>query len=141
MTSGINNASETIKELYKLALLARGNSYSPYSNQKVGAAIRALNGKIYTGCNIENSSFGATVCAERVAIQKAVSENGTIEVTEIMVISRANPPWPPCGLCRQVIAEFGKDAIIYTSNLEGTLETFTFEALFPVAFTPDHLRK
>ena len=141
MNSDVSTASETVKDLYKMALLAREKSYSPYSGHKVGAAIRTSNGKIYTGCNIENSSFGATVCAERTAIQKAISENGLITVTEVMVVTKADPPWPPCGMCRQVIAEFGKEATIYTANIEGKLETSTLDVLFPEAFTPSHLKK
>lgn len=139
MTSKISSASDDIKNLYKMALLAREKSYSPYSGHKVGAAVRTSDGKIYTGCNIENSSYGATVCAERTAIQKAVSENGLIAISEIMIVTKADPPWPPCGLCRQVIAEFGKDVTLYTSNVEGRLETFKLEALFPESFTPSHL--
>src|SRR5690242_15716831 len=102
MSTEIGSASEIVKDLYKMALLAREKSYSPYSGHKVGAAIRTSSGKIYTGCNVENASFGATVCAERTAIQKAISESGPITVTEVMVVTQADPPWPPCGMCRQV---------------------------------------
>jgi cytidine deaminase len=140
MSSEVSTESSDIKDLYKMALLVREKSYSPYSGHKVGAAIRTSDGKIYTGCNIENSSFGATVCAERVAIQKAISEQGPLEITEVMVVTKASPPWPPCGMCRQVIGEFGKDAIIYTSNLEGVLEKFTLNDIFPLAFTSSHLK-
>ncbi|NBU59095.1 MAG: cytidine deaminase [Betaproteobacteria bacterium] len=79
--------------LRNLALLSMEHSYSPYSKKQVGAAIRLSNGKIYTGCNIENSSFGGTVCAERVAVWKAVSEEGpAIEITEVAVATDADPP-------------------------------------------------
>ena len=135
----LDTASPEIKELYKLALLARQQSYSPYSNYKVGAAIRTAQGKTYSGCNIENSSFGATICAERVAIQKAVSELGMIEITEIMVITDSKIPWPPCGMCRQVIAEFCKDSTVFTANLEGSFEVSSFLELFPRAFNPSYL--
>ena len=141
MTTEVLSSSQEVKDLYKMALLAREKSYSPYSGHKVGAAIRTSNGKIYTGCNIENSSFGATVCAERVAIQKGISEQGPLQIVEIMVITDATPPWPPCGLCRQVIGEFGKETTIYTANIEGNLETFSLNDLFPLAFTSAHLQK
>jgi cytidine deaminase len=141
MSLSIEAASQDLKDLFKTALLVRGHSYSPYSGYKVGAAIRLSNGKVYSGCNIENSSFGATVCAERVAIQKAVSENGAITVSEIMVVTQASPPWPPCGMCRQVIAEFGKRITIYTANLIGEYQEIPFDELFPQAFTPEHLAR
>lgn len=144
-SSSVASASPQIQELYKKALAARELSYSPYSGHQVGAAIRTNQGKIYTGCNVENSSFGATVCAERVAIQKAISETGKIQIQEIMVVTQATPPWPPCGMCRQVIAEFGpelsklKDVKIHTANLEGVLNTYSWNDLIPHAFTPSHL--
>lgn len=141
MTLQVSSASPIVKDLYKMALLAREKSYSPYSGHKVGAAIRTSDGKIYAGCNIENSSYGATLCAERTAIHKAISENGQLTVTDVMVVTRADPPWPPCGLCRQVIAEFGNNATIYTSNLEGKLEVFKMDEIFPQAFTPAYLNK
>jgi len=127
------------KDLYEAALIARERSYSPYSGHKVGAAIRTADGKIYSGCNVENSSFGATVCAERVAIQKAISECGLVQIAEIMVVTEANPPWPPCGICRQVIGEFAKNPVVYTANLEGSEKTYAFSDLFPEAFDSTHL--
>jgi len=129
-----------LKALYALAKKSRRLSYSPYSGHKVGAAIRTSNGKLYGGCNVENSSYGATICAERVAIQKAVSE-GSLRVTEVMVVTDSTPPWPPCGMCRQVIAEFGPNALLYTANLKGQMEFFKLAEIFPRAFTPEHLRK
>jgi cytidine deaminase len=132
--------SKELKPLFELAKKSRLASYSPYSRHQVGAAIRTSKGKLFGGCNIENSSYGGTVCAERVAIQKAVSE-GHLEITEVLVITDSNPPWPPCGMCRQVIAEFGPKAKIYTANLEGDLLSFQFRDLFPSAFTPDHLKR
>ncbi len=133
--------------LFEAAKQARDRSYSPYSGHKVGAAIRTHEGKIFTGCNIENSSYGGTVCAERVAIQKAVSEGHT-QILEVMVVTESNPPWPPCGICRQVIAEFapplGSDSAqvrIHTASTSGQHESFDFEELMPRAFTPSHLLK
>lgn len=142
----VSSASSELKELYKMALLARERAYCPYSKHKVGAAIRTSNQTIFSGCNVENSSFGATVCAERTAILKAVSEMGKIEIQEVMVITDTIPPWTPCGICRQVIAEFmgsessAKDVKIHTSNLKGDLKTYSFLELFPEAFTPIHLK-
>ena len=127
------------KALYQAACTARENSYSPYSNRKVGAAIRTADGKIHSGCNIENSSYGATVCAERVAIGKAVSETGKIQIVEVMVVTDATPAWPPCGMCRQVIAEFGLKAKIHFGNLKQEIQSTTLEALLPNAFTPENL--
>src|SRR5690348_9517727 len=99
----VTSVGPQIIELYEKAIQAQKHSYSPYSGCKVGAALRTRGGEIFSGCNVENSSYGATVCAERVAVQKAVSECGKIEIMEIMVVTDASPPWPPCGLCRQVM--------------------------------------
>jgi cytidine deaminase len=129
------------QELFQRAKQAREKAYSPYSGYQVGAAIKTTDGDIYTGCNIENSSFGATVCAERVAIQKAISEKGRIEIKEVMVVTQASPPWPPCGICRQVIAEFGAEITIHTANLAGEIETVPFKTIFPQSFNPTHLKK
>jgi cytidine deaminase len=130
----------SLQELFEAAKKARELSYSPYSRHKVGAAIRMSDGSLYTGCNVENSSYGGTICAERVAIQKAVSE-GNLKLKEVMVVTDSTPPWPPCGMCRQVIAEFSQDARLHTANLAGECESFEFSAIFPRAFTPAHLLK
>lgn len=130
--------SARLEPLFRLALRSRERSYSPYSGHKVGAAIRMSDGKLYGGCNVENSSYGATVCAERVAIQKAVSE-GRTRILEVLVVTDSTPPWPPCGMCRQVIAEFGPEARLHTANLEGLVESFQLAEIFPRAFTPEHL--
>ena len=124
-----------------LAIQAMEKSYSPYSKCKVGALIKLTNGKEYKGCNVENASFGGTVCAERVAIWKAVSEEGPqIKVTEVYVATDASPPWFPCGLCRQVINEFAtKDCAIHLTNLKGETLSFTHEELFPHGFDPSSL--
>jgi cytidine deaminase len=126
--------------LAELAKKSRENSYSPYSKHKVGAAVRTRSGKVYGGCNVENSSYGGTVCAERVAIHKAVSEEGAISIDEVVVVTDATPPWPPCGMCRQVIAEFASNETrITTVNLQGESRTFAWQELLPMAFTPEHL--
>lgn len=133
--------SEAVQALYAEALRSRERSYSPYSGCKVGAAIRLSNGKVYGGANIENASYGGAVCAERTAILKAVSENDMpVRIAEIVVVTDASPPWPPCGFCRQVIAEFGSPSVrIHATNLEGDVVTTTFGKLMPNAFTPEHL--
>lgn len=133
-----------LKEMYEAAKAARENSYSPYSQRKVGASIRDADGKIYSGCNIENSSYGGTTCAEQTAILKAVSEKGHLKIREVVVVTDATPPWPPCGICRQVIAEFaenrGADLVVHAANLKGDVNSLKFSELFPDAFTPSHLK-
>ena len=129
--------SSSRDELKKLALAALEFSYSPYSQKRIGAAVKLSNGKIYSGCNIENASYGGTVCAERVAIWKAYSENSNdVKITEIMVASEAHNPWPPCGLCRQVMAEFAtpETKIMITNHHSG--RDYLFKDLFPEAFSP-----
>jgi cytidine deaminase len=129
-----------LQPLFDAASKARSRSHSPYSGKKVGAAILTEDGKTYTGCNVENASYGATVCAERVAIQKAVSEQGSFKIKAVFVVTEASPPWPPCGMCRQVIAEFGGPNVpVHAANLSGEFETRKFSELQPNAFTPSHL--
>lgn len=140
MSSTIDAVPAPVQQLYHVACKARENAYSPYSGYQVGAAIRLVDGSIYTGCNVENASYGATNCAERVAIQKAVSEHGAIVIAEVMVVTDSNAPWPPCGMCRQVIAEFGADCIVYYANLQGKIRSMQFSELLPYSFTPDHLK-
>lgn len=135
--------SDSFQELFAAARVARENSYSPYSGHKVGAALLTADGKIYSGCNVENSSYGATICAERVAIQKAVSEMGRVDIVEMVVVTEASPPWPPCGMCRQVLSEFGPDARVFAANLSsgsiGEVKGMKLSDLLPDAFTPQHL--
>jgi cytidine deaminase len=141
-TPRIQDQSESLRKLYESALQARNNSYSPYSGHKVGAAIRTMDGKIHSGCNVENSSYGGTVCAERTAIFKAVSETGKIRIEEVVVITDSPEPWPPCGFCRQILSEFASpDLQVHAVNLQGTMRTSRFSELFPEAFTPDYLGK
>ena len=123
-------------DLKQKAIEAMNHSYSPYSHRQVGSAIRLSDGKVFTGCNIENSSFGGTVCAERVAVWKAVSElGGDIQITDIYVATEASPPWSPCGICRQVINEFvAKECKIVLVNKKGEALTFTHAHLLPQAF-------
>lgn len=122
--------------LKEQAIKAMSHSYSPYSKRTVGAAIHLSNGKIFTGCNVENSSFGGTVCAERVAVWKAVSElGGDIQITDVYVATEASPPWSPCGMCRQVINEFvAKECKIVLINPQGDELAFSHKELLPQAF-------
>lgn len=128
-------------KLIDIAIEARNFSHSPYSTKKIGSAIQLDNGKIYSGCNIENASYGGTVCAERVAIWKAYSENALpIKIKTVVVSSDESSPWSPCGMCRQVIAEFGTpETEIILVNLAKKELTMTFAELFPFAFEPKHL--
>ncbi len=129
--------------LRDLAIAAMEKSYSPYSTKKVGAVIELSNGSTFTGCNVENSSFGGTVCAERVAIWKAVSEMGPgIAVKTVVVATDASPPWVPCGICRQVINEFAtKTCEIHLVNKVGDVKSFTHEQLLPHGFDRSALNR
>ncbi|MCM2322081.1 MAG: cytidine deaminase [Oligoflexia bacterium] len=130
------------EELWKAATAARNHSHSPYSKAKVGAAIRTTDGRVFAGCNVENASYGGTVCAERGAVQTAVAALGKIQLKEVLVITDATPPWPPCGFCRQVIAEFAtEETLVHACNTQGECKTLPFSELFPNAFTPTHLEK
>ena len=128
-----------MKDLLVAAKAARENSHSPYSGIKVGAALRTVDGKVFSGCNVENSSYGATVCAERTAIQTAVAAVGKLQIKEILVVTDATPPWPPCGLCRQVITEFGNNVTIHAANLQGEILTSKMDEIFSNPFTPAKL--
>jgi len=121
------------EQLIQKALEARESAYVPYSKFKVGAAV-LVNNKIYTGCNIENASYGLSNCAERTAIFKAVSEQGR-KLEEIAVVGDTEGPISPCGACRQVIAEFcDEHTKVHLTNLSGDVETHTVAELLPGAF-------
>ncbi len=129
------------KNLVSKAFEGRKNAYAPYSNFKVGAAVLAEDGKVYTGCNIENASYGATNCAERTAIFKAISE-GNRAIKAIAIVGVENDYTYPCGVCRQVIAEFAsKDAEIILGKGEGEYIVKTLDELLPGAFTKEDLNK
>jgi len=119
--------------LLELAIEARKNSYSPYSNFPIGAALLCKNGEIYTGTNVENVSYGLTNCAERTAIFKAVSE-GVREFDTMVVVADTERPIPPCGACRQVILEFGEDIQLVLANLKGDYQEYQIKDLLPGAF-------
>jgi cytidine deaminase len=118
---------------------ASTGAYSPYSRFQVGAAVLTDDGAIHTGCNVENASYGLTVCAERVAIWKAVSEGqGRIEM--LVVYTPTTAITPPCGACRQVAFEFGPEMRVICAS-EGGVEAYTLAELLPGAFGPSALRK
>ncbi|MCB0422627.1 MAG: cytidine deaminase [Bdellovibrionales bacterium] len=126
-------------KLKELAHEAFKNSYSPYSHFKVGAAVVMKGGSLFSGCNVENASYGATVCAERNALFQAVSK-GHKELEAILILTDQEHPWPPCGMCRQVMLEFGSpETKVFTANLNGTLNQFTLGQLCPESFTPGNL--
>lgn len=124
--------NERDQKLYKAAVEARENSYSPYSHFAVGAAVRTAAGKIYKGCNIENGSYGLTVCAERNAIFAAVGA-GESELTELCVVADTSGPVSPCGACRQVMSEFKINRIILTT-LKGDVKEMSLEEILPYGF-------
>lgn len=120
-------------DLIARATAARNHAIAPYSNFQVGAALRTKSGIIYDGCNVENASFGLTVCAERVALLKALSE-GEREFTEIAVVTDADHPTPPCGPCRQLLWEFCGDLRTELHCLNGHHETYQLKDLLPQPF-------
>ena len=134
-----NLTNEERQSLIDLANEARRRAYAPYSHYQVGAALRTASGRIYSGCNVENAAYPQSMCAERVAIFKAVSE-GEKEF-EVIAVATANGG-SPCGGCRQVMAEFGLDTVVLLADGEGRLvQETTVHKLLPSAFTPEHLLK
>jgi cytidine deaminase len=132
-------SDETRQELVEIATRVRRWAYVPYSNYKVGAALLTTSGKIYDGVNIENAAYPTTMCAERVAVFKAVSEGETSFVAIAVVTSNAGTP---CGGCRQVLAEFGLDTVVLIADDEGHIRhEMTVGDLLPGAFQPKDLPK
>ena len=119
--------------LVKAAIRARDNAHAPFSGFKVGAAVEDESGRIYAGCNVENATYGLTMCAERVAMFKAISE-GARKFRRVAVVADTETLTPPCGACRQVLWEFCGDVEIVLANLAGKTETLRLGALFPRAF-------
>jgi cytidine deaminase len=122
-----------LSEVLEQAKAARLRSIAPFSKFLVGAALRTAGGKIYTGCNVESASYGLTVCAERVAIWKALSE-GERDFTELAIVADTATLTPPCGTCRQIIWEFAKNAEIVLGNLHGERQDVCIKELLPRAF-------
>jgi cytidine deaminase len=125
---------EEYKRLIEEAKRAMEKAYVPYSHFKVGAAVLTKSGKIYSGCNIENASFGATNCAERTAIFKAVSEGERV-FSKIAIVSSGKDVTYPCGICRQVMSEFMQDAEVIFESADGEVKIFSLEEIFPFSFT------
>jgi len=132
--------SESEDQLIEIATAARLKSVAPFSNFLVGAALQTSDGKVFTGSNIESASYGLTVCAERVAIWKALSE-GERDFTELVIVADTEQLTPPCGTCRQIIWEFCKKARIILANLRGEREVLTIKELLPRAFDARFLKK
>ncbi|CAH2214100.1 cytidine/deoxycytidine deaminase [Tepidibacter aestuarii] len=128
------------KELLKIAEKAKENAYVPYSKFHVGAALLTKSGKVFTGCNVECASYGGTNCAERTAIFKAVSE-GEREFEKIAITSDNIGETYPCGICRQVILEFGRDIKVVLGESEGEYRELSIEELIPYGFTGADLKK
>lgn len=126
------------KKLIEAARRARENAHAPFSNFKVGAAVRGRDGRVWTGCNVENASYGLTVCAERVAIFKALSE-GAREFDAIAVVTGAGRLTPPCGACRQIIWEMCGNVEVVLANLEEQVETHRMKDLLPLPFDAQSL--
>jgi cytidine deaminase len=131
--------SKNSEKLIEAAKKVRKRAFAPYSNFKVGAAVITTGGQVFTGCNVESASFGLTVCAERVAIWKAVSE-GESEFEEIVVVVDTEKLTPPCGACRQIIWEFCGDVPVTMANLNGDTETISSKELLPIAFDSEFFK-
>jgi len=125
--------------LAEAAIAARDHAHAPFSNFRVGAAIEAEDGRIFTGCNVENATYGLTICAERVAVFKAISE-GARKFRRIVVAADTAELTPPCGACRQILWEFLGDTEVTLVNLQGKSETFLLKDLFPRPFDASLLK-
>ena len=130
-SSGIENP--TIDQLFAAARTARENACADFSHFAVGAALETDSGAVVTGCNIENATYGLTMCAERVALFKALSE-GQRTFTRLVVVAPADAPTPPCGACRQVLWEFAGDVEVILANLEGETARHRMRDLLPAPF-------
>ena len=131
---------DQLQQLIDAATSVREKAFAPYSNFKVGSAVEATGGEIFTGCNIESATYGLTMCAERVAIWKAVSE-GETTFTRIAVVVDTEELTPPCGSCRQIIWEFCGDIPVTMANLHGKTETMQMSDLLPKAFDSHFLKQ
>ena len=126
------------QSLIQAAIKAREQAHAPFSKFKVGAALEDESGQVFTGCNIENATYGLTICAERVAVFKAVSE-GAAKFTRIAVVADTDSLTPPCGACRQILWEFCGDVALTLTNLAGRAETISLKEIFPRPFDASNL--
>ena len=129
----------TDEKLVVLAKEAMKNAYAPYSHFQVGAALLAKDGRVFTGCNVENASYGATNCAERTAVFKAVSE-GCREFDAIAIVASSGDFISPCGICRQVLAEFMPEGKVILDSHENGMVTYLVRELIPLGFTAKDIR-
>ena len=127
-----------MKSLVEAALEARLNAHAPYSHFLVGAALEAEDGRVFAGCNVENATYGLSVCAERVAVFKAISE-GARKFRRVAVAADTEVLTPPCGACRQILWEFCGDIEVTLTNLQGKTETLRMKDLFPRPFDDSFL--
>ena len=125
------------EKLKRAAVDARANAYAPYSGFAVGAAVLSKSGRVFTGCNVENASYGATICAERAALAAAVA-GGDHELLALVIVSGANSPTPPCGICRQCLVEHGPTLAI-RSHAGDAQANYELSSLLPEAFGRVHL--
>jgi cytidine deaminase len=134
------SASALVK-LKKQAFAVRKNAHAPYSGFQVGAAILTQDDKIFDGCNVENASYGATICAERGAILKAVSQGAKMPLKAVYVMNSSPKAWPPCGMCLQVLSEFCTSTTLITiSNKDKLEKMYRFSDLLPESFDPQFLK-
>lgn len=126
-------------ELIRIAEDAKKNAYVPYSKFRVGAALLTNSGKVYTGCNIESASYPATICAERTAIVKCVSE-GNKDIAKIAIVGSESKLSFPCGICRQLLIEFGNDIEVIVAKNVKEYVTYSIDELLPKGFGPEDLR-
>jgi cytidine deaminase len=125
--------------LVEAAQQVRENAYAPFSNFRVGAALEDEAGRVFAGCNVENATYGLTVCAERVAVYKALSE-GSNTFRRMVVVADTDALTPPCGACRQILWEFCGDIEVVLANLQGQTEHFRMRDLFPRPFDVSFLK-
>ena len=131
-------SDESLEELLEAATAARKNSHAPFSRFRVGAAVRGNSGKVYTGSNVESSSYGLTVCAERLALCIAI-HSGEHEISEIAVVCSTQGAPGPCGACRQFMVDFAPSAVVLMANLDGARRKATVGELMPWGFGPREL--
>jgi len=122
-----------MNDLVAVAIEARGHAFAPYSDFRVGAALLAEDGTVFTGCNVESASYGLTICAERVALVKGISE-GRTRFTAVAVVADTERLTPPCGACRQLLWEFAPDATVTLANLTGLTAHYSMRELLPHGF-------
>lgn len=128
-----------VQELFKAAIKARDNAYAPDSGFKVGAAVRSASGLIYSGCNIENASYGLTICAERVAVFTAVAA-GERQLEELLLVTDGETATAPCGACRQVMQEFDVK-IVHMADKLGRVKSYQLAELLPLGFSRQDFKK